>query len=71
MRSRLKRDRYAMKWARYNKRNDKLIGFRDNEWSQGRARAHSWLFHRKVHASWDDIRMAWQVRRVWEMFYNN
>lgn len=72
MRSRLKRDRRAMKRARYNKRCEQLVGgFEYHVWTWGLGRAHGWLFRRKVHATSDYMRWDRQTFQVWKMFYNN
>lgn len=74
MRSRLKRDRRAMKIARYVKRCEKIAGDSYTgvgRWGMASYRALSWFSTRKVKATWNDVRAYDQVRRVDRMFYNN
>lgn len=60
-----------MKRARYNKRCEKLTGFEAHKWTWGLGKAHSWMFFRRVGATWDGVRTERQAARVWLMFYND
>jgi len=74
MRSKLARDRWAVKVGRYAKKNAKLTGyFHTGVSHQGKTfyRALKWMYDRRVRAQWDGVRADQQERVVWYMFYNH
>lgn len=70
-RSRLRRDRQAMKWARYTRRNGRVVGH-DGDVRETPAgwQAIAWMLSRKVHGPLDVHRVRKQTFAVYDMFYN-
>jgi hypothetical protein len=71
--SKLRRDRRALRTARYVHRCEALTGWEytgTGRWGMASYRALNWLHKRKVHAVDDDVRADRQAHLVNRMFYN-
>jgi hypothetical protein len=69
--SRLRRDRQAMKWARYSRRNEKMAGHPgDVKESRSHWRHLGWLIYRKARTTHEEDRWWNGVRKTLVLFHD-